>query len=98
VSDNWPPQGPQKREPLLEHVRDLWTLHGIQGTCTAAIWRNDFGVELRVEHDGHLLETRFSRYGEEAPLMLIAGQLKANVIAQGWFEPPWVRSRRTGSE
>jgi len=29
----------QKRQPLLEHVRDLWTLHGIQGACTASIWQ-----------------------------------------------------------
>jgi hypothetical protein len=25
VPDTWPPPG-QKREPLLEHIRDLWTL------------------------------------------------------------------------
>jgi len=26
VSDTWPPPGSQKREPVLEHVRDVWTL------------------------------------------------------------------------
>jgi hypothetical protein len=75
----------QRREPILEHVRDLWTLNGIQSTCTAAIWRNDFGLELRVLHGDELLESRLSRYGE-APLLLIADQLKANLLQQGWFE------------
>jgi hypothetical protein len=50
VSDTWPPPGPQKRPPTLEHIRDLWTLHWSQSDCTAAIWRNDFGLELRVLH------------------------------------------------
>jgi hypothetical protein len=85
VSDTSPPPGPQKRESLLEHLHDVWRLHGIQGICTAAIWRNDFGLELRIEHDGQLLESRFSRYGE-ASLLLIADQLKANLMEQGWFE------------
>ena len=53
VSDAWPPPGPQKREPLLEHVRDLWTLRLIESNCTAAIWRNDFGLELRVEQEAN---------------------------------------------
>jgi hypothetical protein len=75
VSDTWPPPGPEKRSPTLEHVRDLWILHGIQSTCTAAIWRNDFGLELRVEHSGELIESRLSRYGE-APLVPIADQLE----------------------
>jgi hypothetical protein len=43
-------------------------------------------MSLRIEHDGQLLESRLSRYGE-APLVLIAGQLKANLLEQGWFEP-----------
>ncbi len=46
MSDTWPPPGPQKRPPTLEHVRDVWTLHGVQATCTVAIWRNDFGLAL----------------------------------------------------
>jgi hypothetical protein len=79
-------QGPQKHEPLLEHIRDVWTLRYIETNCTAAIWRNDFGLELRVEHGGELIESRLSRYGEE-PLLLIADQIKANLIAQGWFDP-----------
>ena len=85
VSDTWPPPGPQKREPLLEHVRDPWTLHGVQSHVTAAIWQNDFGLELRVEHGGELVESRLSRVGE-APLLLIAEELKANLMEQGWFE------------
>jgi hypothetical protein len=72
---------------LLEHVRDLWTLHGIQSICTAGIWRNDFGLELRVEHAGELVESRLSRVGE-APLLLIAEQVKADLMRQGWFETP----------
>ena len=85
MSDVWPPPGPQKREPFLEHVRDVWTLHGIQSKVTAAIWRNDFGLELRVEHGGEFVESRLSRVGE-APLLLVADELKANLIEQGWFE------------
>ena len=85
VSDTWPPAGPEKCPSTLEHVRDLWTLHGIQSNCTAAIWRNDFGLELRVLHGGKLLESRLSRSGE-APLLLIADQLKPNLLQQGWFE------------
>jgi hypothetical protein len=72
---------------VLKHVRHRWTLHGVMSTCTAAICRNDFGRELRVEHGGGLIESRLSRYGE-APLLLIADQLKANLLEQGWFEPP----------
>jgi hypothetical protein len=87
VSATWPPSGARKRPPTLEHVRDLRTLHYVQSTCTAAIWRNDFGLELRVEHGGELIASRLSRFGE-APLLLIADQLKANLIAQGWTEAP----------
>ena len=59
----------------------------MQSNCTAAIWRNDFGLELRVLHGDELVESRLSRVGE-APLLLIADQLKANLVEQGWFEPP----------
>ena len=68
-------------------MRDAWTLHGIQSNCRAAIYRNDFGLELRVEHRGELVESRLSRVGE-APLLLIADEVKANLIEQGWFKPP----------
>ena len=71
MPDTWPPPGPQPRPPTLEHVRDLWTLRGITSNVTAAIWRNDFGLELRVENNGDLVESRLSRVGE-APLLLIA--------------------------
>jgi hypothetical protein len=40
MSDEWPPPGTRPRLPTYELVRDLWTLHGIQSTVTAAIWRN----------------------------------------------------------
>jgi hypothetical protein len=50
--------------------------------CTAAIWRNDFWLALRVEHGGELIDSPLSRDGIE-PLLLIAGQIKANLIAQG---------------
>jgi len=49
VSETRPPPGPNKREPLLQHVRDVWTLRYVETNCTATIWRNDFGLELRVE-------------------------------------------------
>jgi len=88
VTEQWTPfPGQIPSEPFLEHVRDLWTLQGIMSTCTAAIWRNDFGLELRIEHGGELIESRLSRDGE-APLLLIPNELKANLIEQGWFEPP----------
>ena len=80
VSATWPPPGPQKREPTLEHVRNVWTLRYIETDCTAAIWRNDFGLELRVLHGDELIESRLSRLGIE-PLLLIADQIKANLIA-----------------
>jgi hypothetical protein len=68
-------------------VRNLWTLHGIQSDCTAAIYRTTFGLELRVEHGGELLKSRMCPYDYgEAPLLLIGDQLKANLIEQGWFE------------
>ena len=60
---------------------------GWQSDCTAAIWRNDFGLELRVLHGDELVESRLSRVGE-APLLLIAEEVKAEVIKQGWFELP----------
>jgi hypothetical protein len=36
----------------------------ITSNSTASIYQNDFGVELRVEHHGQLLESRLSRYGD----------------------------------
>src|SRR5262245_58401339 len=48
VSNAWPPLGPQKREPLLEHVCDLWNVRYVETNCTATSWWNDFGLELRV--------------------------------------------------
>jgi hypothetical protein len=59
----------------------------MQSNCIAAIWRNDFGLELRVLHGDQLVESRLSRVGE-APLLLIAGEVKADLIAQGWTEAP----------
>src|SRR5262245_28350647 len=75
VSDTWPPSGLEKRESLLERVRDVWTLRYIETNCTAAIYRTTFGLELRVEHGGELIESRLSRYGIE-PLLLIADQIE----------------------
>ena len=86
MPNTWPPPGPPKRESLLEHVRDLWTLHGIQSTCTAAIFKNDFGLELRVELGSELMHSQLSRHGEQ-PLILRAERVKADLIEQGWFEP-----------
>jgi hypothetical protein len=58
-----------------------------QSDVTAAIWRNDFGLELRVLHGDELIDSRFG----EAPLLLIADEVKANLIAQGWCEVPPAR-------
>ncbi len=41
-------------------MRDVWTLHGIQSNCIAAIWRNDFGLELRVLHGGGRMSKKTS--------------------------------------
>ena len=54
---------------------------------TAAIWRNDFGLELRIDHGGEWMESRLSRFGEDS-LLLIAGQPRANLVEQGWQEQP----------
>lgn len=54
-------------------------------TCTAVIYRNDFDLELRVLHGDELIESRLSPFSE-GPLLLIADELKANLLEQGWFE------------
>ena len=82
----WPPPKPLKRPPTFRNVRDLWTLRYVETNCTASIWRNDFGLELRVVHGGELIESHLSRYGIK-PLLLIADQIRSNLIAQGWFDP-----------
>jgi hypothetical protein len=84
---HWPPLGPQKRPSRLEHVRDLWVLSGIQSKCVAGLYRNDFGIELRIHFGNELLESRLSRYGE-APLILIAEEAKQELLKQGWAELP----------
>jgi len=66
-------------------VCDLWTLHSVQATRTAAIWRNDFGLELRVEHGGELIESRLSRFGESAAAPH-RPPTEANLMEDGWFE------------
>jgi len=81
VSDTWPPAGPQKPEPLLEHIRECGRFTG----RNASIWRNDFGLELLVEHGGELIESHLCRFGA-APLLVIADRVKADLIGQGWFE------------
>jgi hypothetical protein len=68
-----------------------YTLSRVMGThyATAAIWRNDLGLELRALHGDELVESRLSRYGE-APVLLIAEEVKANLIApkmDGGAEP-----------
>lgn len=74
-------------EPVLEHVRDLWTLYGTQRTCTAAIYRHESGLELRVSLDGELTHTQLSRFGEQ-PLIMRADRVRAELLEQGWFERP----------
>jgi hypothetical protein len=44
-------------------------------------------LELRVLHGDELVESRLSRVGE-APLLLIADQVKANLIEKGWRQTP----------
>ena len=73
------PRLAHRSQSLLEHIRDVWTLRYIETNCTAAIWRNDFGLELRVHHGDELIESRLSRYGIE-PLLLIADQIRTNLM------------------
>jgi len=73
VSDTWPPSEPLKPESLLEHIRNVWVLHGIERNCVAGLYRTMFGIELRLHLGNELIESRLSRYGE-APLLLIAEQ------------------------
>jgi hypothetical protein len=47
--------------------------------------RGDFGETTNARR-GELIESRLSRYGIE-PLLLIADQIRTNLIAQGWFDP-----------
>ena len=65
-------------------MRDLWTLHGIQSKVTAAIYRNDFGLELRIDLAGEFKHSQLSRHGEQ-PLILRAERVKAELIEQEWF-------------
>ena len=85
MSETWPAPGPQKREPLVEHLRDLWVLHGIESNCIAGLYQTTFGVELRIHQNNELVESRLSRY-VEAPLILIAEQAKHNLLKLGWTE------------
>jgi hypothetical protein len=86
VSDTWPPPGPLKPEPLLEHIRDVWVLHGIERNCVDGLYRTTFEIELRLHLGDELIESRLSRYGE-APC-LIAEQAKQNLLNEGWTELP----------
>ena len=36
---------------------------GIDSTCIAGLYRNDFGIELRIDLGNELIESRLSRYG-----------------------------------
>ena len=74
-------------EPLLEHIRDVWVLHGLERTCVAGLDRMTFGMELRLHLGDELVESRLSRYGE-APLLLIAEQAKQDLLKDGWTELP----------
>src|SRR5262249_44619591 len=87
MSNTWPPPGPQKLEPRLEHIRDVWVLHGIESNCVAGLYQTTFGIELRIHQNNELIESRLSQYGEE-PLLLIAEQAKQNLLKLGWTELP----------
>jgi hypothetical protein len=64
----------------------VWVLHGIERKCVAGLYRIIFGIDLRLHLADELIESRLSRNGIE-PLLLIADQIKADLIAQGWFDP-----------
>jgi hypothetical protein len=60
--------------PLMRPARRPWGVGSPFNKArrpTAAIWRNDVGLELHVENNGELIESRSSRVGE-GPLLLIA--------------------------
>jgi hypothetical protein len=87
----------QTRTRPRPHSRPLG-LHGITSKCVAGLYRNDFGIELRLHLGNELIESRLSRYGE-APLLLIAEEAKQDLLKRGWTELPLTRhlhrARRT---
>jgi len=85
VSDTWPPPGPQKPEPLLEHIHDVWVLHGIERNCVAGLYRTTIGIELGLHLGNDLIQSRLSQCGE-APLQLIAEDAKQHQLKQGCAE------------
>jgi hypothetical protein len=51
VIDTWPPPGPKKYEPTLDHLATFWTLRGPTGRdLTWSAYRVATGLELRAEH------------------------------------------------
>jgi len=87
VPNTWPPPGPQSRPPLLEHIRDLWVLHGVESNCVAGLYETTFGIELRIHQNDELVQSRLCRFGEE-PLLLIAEQAKQELLKLGWTALP----------
>jgi len=65
VSNTWPSSGPQQRPPRLEHIATFGLLLGIYSTCIAGLYRNNFGIELRIDLGNELIESRLFCYGEE---------------------------------
>lgn len=53
---------------------------------TAAIWRNDVGLELRVENNGECY--RVAVIASRRALDADRRSIKANLIEKGWTEPP----------
>ena len=78
---------PRAADSAFEHVRDLWTLYGPQATCTAAIYRSESGLQLRISLGGELTHQQLSRFGEQ-PLIMRADRVRAELLEQGWFERP----------
>jgi hypothetical protein len=60
LSDSWPPPGPQKPEPLLDHIRDVWTLRYVETNCTASIRRSEFRLECVCYRDDAIRSVGFA--------------------------------------
>lgn len=57
-----------------------------RGELIAAIYRNDFKLELRIELASELMHSQLSRNGEHA-LLLRAERVKTDLMEQGSIEP-----------